>query len=211
MSKPTLLVRSLRRRFSTSSRSRLGESCGPFAQLRDASIYSLPFSRFSSSFEVLFVLSTQLTGLTLAGLTRRFLVSSSLRGARGGLDVDGGLPFPAARVFFFQVDPASLIWPQVLIVSTILNTLHAEEEGTDPRMTRIKFFSIFFAVGFFWYFLPGFLFGALGYFSWVCWIKPGTSLLLIPPARLDLTLSSFGRVQTTSSSTSSSERRRAWE
>jgi len=39
-------------------------------------------------------------------------------------------------------------------------------------MPRLKFFFIFFAAGFAYYFLPGFLFGALGFFSWVCWIKP---------------------------------------
>lgn len=72
----------------------------------------------------------------------------------------------------FLVEPASLIWPQVLITCTVLNTLHAEEEDTDGRMPRLKFFFVFFGAGFAYYFLPGFLFTALGFFSWICWIKP---------------------------------------
>jgi len=84
----------------------------------------------------------------------------------------------------FQVDPASLIWPQVLITSTVLNTLHAEDEGNDGRMPRLKFFFLFIGAGFAYYFLPGFLFGALGFFSWVCWIKPSKFSLRILAARL---------------------------
>jgi hypothetical protein len=70
------------------------------------------------------------------------------------------------------VEPASLIWPQVLITCTVLNTLHAEEEESDGRMSRLKFFFILFGAGFAYYFLPGFLFTALSFFSWICWIKP---------------------------------------
>ena len=88
----------------------------------------------------------------------------------------------------------------MLIVCTILNTLHAEDDGFDGQMTRHRFFFIFIAASFFYYFLPGksplfllasalesvlimisrpgYLFGALSYFSWICWIKPSE------PARL---------------------------
>jgi hypothetical protein len=43
----------------------------------------------------------------------------------------------------------------VLIVCTILNTLHAEDDGYDGQMTRHRFFFIFIAASFFYYFLPG--------------------------------------------------------
>lgn len=53
-------------------------------------------------FSLVLVLATQLTGFGLAGLCRRFLVW-----------------------------PASMVWPQNLVACTLLNTLHAEEEGED--------------------------------------------------------------------------------
>ncbi|CED82182.1 Sexual differentiation process protein ISP4 [Phaffia rhodozyma] len=99
--------------------------------------------KFPVGFEVLLVLATQMTGFAFAGYARRFITY-----------------------------PASLIWPQVLILCTILNTLHAEDDATGGRMTRLKFFIIVIAASFFYYFLPGYLFGALSYFSWVCWIRP---------------------------------------
>lgn len=39
-------------------------------------------------------------------------------------------------------------------------------------MTRMKFFLIAFAASFFYYFLPGYLFPILTFFSWVCWAWP---------------------------------------
>jgi hypothetical protein len=35
----------------------------------------------------------------------------------------------------------------------------------------MSFLDVFFG-GVFWYFLPGYLFQALSYFNWVCWIAP---------------------------------------
>lgn len=51
-------------------------------------------------FSLVLVLATQLTGFGLAGVCRRFLVW-----------------------------PASMVWPQNLVACTLLNTLHAEEDG----------------------------------------------------------------------------------
>ena len=56
-------------------------------------------------FSLTLVLATQLTGFGLAGLCRRFLVL-----------------------------PASIIWPQNLVVCTLLNTLHAEDEDDGIGM-----------------------------------------------------------------------------
>ncbi|KAH9942142.1 OPT oligopeptide transporter [Epithele typhae] len=94
-------------------------------------------------FNALLILTTQLTGFSLAGLCRRFLVW-----------------------------PASMVWPQNLIVCTLLNTLHAEEEDARGGVSRFRFFCYACVGSFFYFFLPGFLFQALSIFSFVCWIKP---------------------------------------
>lgn len=118
-------------------------------------------------FCLVLVLATQLTGFGLAGLCRRFLVW-----------------------------PASMVWPQNLVACTLLNTLHAEEEGDDFEppvdddipassklvssktvkpmrgITRYRFFMYLTVASFFFFFLPGFLFEALSIFSFVCWVAP---------------------------------------
>lgn len=72
------------------------------------------------------------------------------------------------------VDPASMLWPQNLAVSTVLNTLHAGEEPSSGGRTlsRLRFFQIASLLAFVFYFLPGYLFTALSIFNWVCWIWP---------------------------------------
>lgn len=94
-------------------------------------------------FDILFVLSAQTIGFGLAGMCRRFLVW-----------------------------PASMIWPQNLVQATILNTLHAEEDSTEGSMTRFRFFTVMSIAAFFFYFVPGYLFTALSFFNWICWIWP---------------------------------------
>ncbi|KAJ7159202.1 OPT oligopeptide transporter protein-domain-containing protein [Mycena crocata] len=93
-------------------------------------------------FAVVLVLATQLTGFGLAGMCRRFLVW-----------------------------PASMVWPQNLVACTLLNTLHADDEGSDG-MTRYRYFMLVATGSFFFFFLPGFLFEALSVFSFVCWAAP---------------------------------------
>ncbi|KAK8865665.1 OPT family small oligopeptide transporter [Kwoniella newhampshirensis] len=103
---------------------------------------------FGYGFAILLVLATQLTGFSIAGISRRFVVW-----------------------------PASMIWPGNLVVATNLNTFHAEEDGFTGGMSRFKFL-IYAGVGAFaWYFLPGFLFTALSYFSWACWIRPNNAVV----------------------------------
>ncbi|SNX82054.1 related to oligopeptide transporter [Melanopsichium pennsylvanicum] len=93
------------------------------------------------------VCAPQLIGLAMAGLVREVLV-----------------------------DPASMIWPQNLAVSTVLNTLHADEDaatgGSKGRMSRLRFFHFASALAFIFYFFPGYIFTALSVFNWVCWIWP---------------------------------------
>lgn len=78
-----------------------------------------------------------------------------------------------------QIWPASLIWPQVLSLCSILNTLHAGDEGVDSTglssMTRLRFFWIVLGGSFCYQFLPGWIFVALSYFSWICWMAPSES------------------------------------
>lgn len=99
---------------------------------------------FGLGFNFTLILATQMTGLGLAGVARRFLVW-----------------------------PASMVWPNNLVSCTLLNTLHAGED-VDPRggLTRYRFFLYVTAGAFAWTFLPQFLFQSLSYFSWACWIAP---------------------------------------
>ncbi|KAG8844060.1 hypothetical protein FRB96_003293 [Tulasnella sp. 330] len=102
--------------------------------------------RWSFAYQWLITMSTQLIGFSIGGIMRRFLVS-----------------------------PPSMIWPANLVYAALFNTLHqAQYAGAGDRggMSRERFFTYACAFSFFWYFLPGYLFSALSYFSWVCWIAP---------------------------------------
>ncbi|KAK4683607.1 hypothetical protein P7C73_g6631, partial [Tremellales sp. Uapishka_1] len=99
-------------------------------------------------FSILFLLATQMTGFSFAGIARRFVVW-----------------------------PASMIWPSNLVVTTNLNTFHAEDDGSSGGMTRFKFFMICGSAAFAYYLLPGFLITSLSYFSWVCWIAPNNRVV----------------------------------
>lgn len=43
--------------------------------------------------------------------------------------------------------------------------------------SRYKFFLIAFCISFVWYWFPDFIFPALGYFTWVCWIAPDNAVV----------------------------------
>lgn len=83
-------------------------------------------------FDLLLVATSNMIGFGVAGLCQKFLVS-----------------------------PASMIWPQNLMLCTLLNTLHAEEDGDDAAglgvksMSRFRFLGYSTAGAFAWYFLPG--------------------------------------------------------
>ncbi|KAG8683514.1 hypothetical protein FRC08_014245 [Ceratobasidium sp. 394] len=86
--------------------------------------------RWSASYQLLLVISTQMVGFSLAGVCRRFLVW-----------------------------PSSMIWPATLVNTALFNTLHStygrEENG---RISRERFFTLAFIASAAWYFLPGYLF-----------------------------------------------------
>ncbi|KAH7922257.1 OPT oligopeptide transporter [Leucogyrophana mollusca] len=101
---------------------------------------------FNFSYQWMMVMSTQLIGFSLGGVMRRFLVQ-----------------------------PPSMIWPLNLVTCALFNTLHAQTYagvGTRGGISRERFFTYVFVGGVFWYFIPGYLFQAVSYFTWVCWIVP---------------------------------------
>ncbi|KAG2073818.1 OPT oligopeptide transporter [Suillus decipiens] len=101
---------------------------------------------FNFSYQWMLVMSTQLIGFSLGGIMRRFLVL-----------------------------PPSMIWPTNLVTCALFNTLHAQKYagiGNHGGISRERFFVYVFCSGCAWYFVPGYLFQALSYFTWVCWIAP---------------------------------------
>jgi OPT family small oligopeptide transporter len=102
--------------------------------------------RFNFSYQWLMVMSTQLIGFSIGGVCRRFLVQ-----------------------------PPSMIWPTNLVTCALFNTLHSTQYagmGKRGGISRERFFLFAFTGSFCWYFIPGYAFQALSYFSWVCWIVP---------------------------------------
>ncbi|KIY64278.1 OPT oligopeptide transporter [Cylindrobasidium torrendii FP15055 ss-10] len=107
--------------------------------------------RYNFAYQWFIVISTQLIGFSIGGAMKRFLVS-----------------------------PPSMIWPSNLVTCALFNTLHSQQYagiGTYGGPTRLKFFWIVFGVAFAWYFVPGYLFTALSYFSWVTWIRPNDPVI----------------------------------
>jgi len=77
-------------------------------------------------YEILMVLSCDLTGFGLAGFCRGLTVKS-----------------------------ASMIWPQNLVTCALMNTLHAEEEKETGGTSRPRFFGYILLGAFVFYFFPG--------------------------------------------------------
>lgn len=99
----------------------------------------------SPGFSILVVLCCQVLGFGVAGLCRQWLV-----------------------------EPANIIWPGVLGNCALLNSLHSRANvvANGWKISRIRFFMIVMLCAFCWYWLPGLMFTALSYFTWVCWIAP---------------------------------------
>lgn len=93
------------------------------------------------------VMSTQLIGFSIGGIVRRFLVA-----------------------------PPSMIWPNTLVSCALFNTLHSQSYagiGRHEGISRERYFTYAFVAAIVWYIIPGYLFEALSFFTWVCWIAPG--------------------------------------
>ncbi|KAF4450433.1 OPT family small oligopeptide transporter [Fusarium austroafricanum] len=95
-------------------------------------------------FEILSTLTSILFGFALAGLTRSLVV-----------------------------EPQGLVWPGVLGNTALNAALHTPRKKVIAgNISRYHFFLIAFAASFCWYWFPDFIFPAMGYFTWICWIAP---------------------------------------
>ncbi|KAF9185427.1 hypothetical protein BGZ50_003070 [Haplosporangium sp. Z 11] len=95
--------------------------------------------------KILLVLTTQITGLALAGTCKRILVW-----------------------------PLKMVWPTTLVEASFFWGLHKHQDDSEDagRMSKMKYFSLVFLGSFMWYWFPGYLYPTLGTISWICWIKP---------------------------------------
>ncbi|KAH9911843.1 OPT oligopeptide transporter [Fomitopsis serialis] len=64
----------------------------------------------------------------------------------------------------FLVQPASMIWPT--------NLQQYSGIGNRGGISRERFFGFVFLGSFCWYWFPDYIFQAMSYFNWVCWIVP---------------------------------------
>ena len=99
-------------------------------------------------FQLLFTISSQLIGVCLAGLGRRFLVW-----------------------------PAALTWPSNFSTTTLLYALH-DKSKTDPAqangwsISHYRWFMYVASAMFVYYWFPGFIWQGLSVFDFPTWIKP---------------------------------------
>ncbi|KAG0236767.1 hypothetical protein BGX31_003803 [Mortierella sp. GBA43] len=97
----------------------------------------------------LLVLTTQITGFSLAGALRRLLVR-----------------------------PVHMVWPQTLVFASLFRSLHAIHGQSDSgRMSRMKYFTLVVLGMFVYQWFPSLIFPTLGVLSWICWIKPNNIVL----------------------------------
>lgn len=76
----------------------------------------------------------------------------------------------------FLVIPSSMIWPQALVVSTILNTLHAQDDRDDRSISRVRWFVYVLGACFLYHFIPNYFLKCISQMCWVCWIVPTNRL-----------------------------------
>ncbi|KAF2122681.1 OPT family small oligopeptide transporter [Lophiotrema nucula] len=109
--------------------------------------------QMSWGFQLLFTLSSQIIGIAMAGLFRRFLIW-----------------------------PAALIWPNQLSNTALLNTLHDKgvvsgSSANGWTITRYRYFCYVMIGMFVYYWFPGVIWQGLGVFAFVTWIKPNSVVL----------------------------------
>lgn len=103
-------------------------------------------------FEMLITLATILFGFSIAGICKTVVV-----------------------------DPPAMVYPGVFANTALSGALHGDrQEGESKRAwrsSRYSFFLMAFAASFCWYWLPDFIFPALGYFTFVCWAAPQNAIV----------------------------------
>ncbi|KAI5296448.1 hypothetical protein KEM52_002407 [Ascosphaera acerosa] len=113
-------------------------------------LYNRPLSW---GFQLLFTISSQLIGITLAGLFRRFLIW-----------------------------PAAMIWPSQFSNTSLFYALH-DRNPTDPetadgwRISRYRYFLYVSLGAFVWYWFPGVIWQGLSVFAFITWIKPNSVIV----------------------------------
>ncbi|KAJ5123142.1 hypothetical protein N7448_009239 [Penicillium atrosanguineum] len=104
-------------------------------------------------FQLLFALSSQIIGIALAGIFRRFLVW-----------------------------PAAMVWPTQFANTTLFYALH-DKSASDPSQTngwtisRYRYFMYVMGGMFVYYWIPGVLWQGLSVFAFITWIKPNNVVL----------------------------------
>ncbi|PBP17055.1 hypothetical protein BUE80_DR012250 [Diplocarpon rosae] len=107
--------------------------------------------KFGWAYQLLLTITCQMLGLGLAGLTRKWLV-----------------------------EPAAMIWPSNLIITTMFETIHTRKTpdalGSHSRgiwkMGRYRWFLIAMGGIFVWEWFPLWIAPFLGAFTFVCWAAP---------------------------------------
>ncbi|KAF2202425.1 small oligopeptide transporter [Delitschia confertaspora ATCC 74209] len=104
-------------------------------------------------FQLLFTLSSQVIGIGLAGLFRRFLIY-----------------------------PAALMWPSTFSMTALLHALHDKSDSDSTpangwRISRYRYFCYLTLAAFCYYWIPGVLWQGLSVFAFVTWIRPGSITL----------------------------------
>jgi OPT family small oligopeptide transporter len=101
----------------------------------------------------MFTLSSQILGLSLAGMFRRFTVW-----------------------------PAALLWPTQFATTSLLYALH-DKSKSDPSKTggwvisRYRWFMYVAGASFVWYWFPGVIWQGLSVFAFITWIRPNNVVL----------------------------------
>ncbi|GMG55745.1 unnamed protein product [Ambrosiozyma monospora] len=98
------------------------------------------------AYKILLILSTQCLGFGFVGILRRFVIY-----------------------------PTECYWPTLLPTLALNKALLVPEKKETLnawKISRYNFFFIVFGGMFVYYWIPGYLFQALGYFSWMTWIAP---------------------------------------
>ncbi|GMG26490.1 unnamed protein product [Ambrosiozyma monospora] len=98
------------------------------------------------TYKILLILSTQCLGFGFVGVLRRFVIY-----------------------------PTECYWPTLLPTIALNRALLAPEKKeviNGWSISRYKFFFIVFTAMFIYYWIPAYLFEAIGYFSWMTWIAP---------------------------------------
>ncbi|SAL98480.1 hypothetical protein [Absidia glauca] len=76
----------------------------------------------------------------------------------------------------YLVYPAAMVWPSNLSQISLFRSLHVVDKNwTGP--SRFQWFLYMFAGMFVYYWLPGYFFTVLTFFSWACWISPNNVVL----------------------------------